>query len=68
MFGFFYQKYKISFVLQMHTDTVYDLKFDEFQIVSCSKDGTILIWDFLNYNDTNIMEASSSNNIGIHNG
>jgi len=53
----------------MHTDAVYDLKFDDFQIVSCSKDGTILIWDFLNYtNDTNYMEASSSNNLSVHDG
>jgi len=51
----------------MHTGAVYDLKFDEFQIVSCSKDGTILIWDFLNYNDRNYMEASTSNNISVHN-
>lgn len=53
----------------MHTDAVYDIKFDEFQIVSCSKDGTILIWDFLNYNDTNdMMEACSSNNVSTHSG
>jgi len=52
----------------MHTDAVYDLKFDEFQIVSCSKDGTILIWDFLNYNDTNNIDTSSSNNSSAHSG
>lgn len=52
----------------MHIDAVYDLKFDEFQVVSCSKDGTILIWDFLNYNDRNYMEDNSSNNISVHNG
>jgi len=52
----------------MHTDAVYDLKFDDFQVVSCSRDGTILIWDFLNYNNTNYMEASSSNNISVHDG
>jgi hypothetical protein len=52
----------------MHTDAVYDLKFDEFQIVSCSKDGTILIWDFLNYNDPNYMEACSSNNVSMYSG
>lgn len=51
----------------MHTDAVYDLKFDDFQVVSCSRDGTILIWDFLNYNDTNYMEASSSINISVQN-
>lgn len=52
----------------MHTDAVYDLKFDEFQVVSSSKDGTILIWDFLSYNDRNYMEACSSNNISVNNG
>jgi len=35
------------FLSQEHPDYVNDLKFDDFQIVSCSDDDSILIWDFL---------------------
>lgn len=44
-----------SFLLaysQEHTGRVFRLQFDEFQIVSSSHDDTILIWDFLNYNES----------------
>lgn len=50
------------FVRQEHSGRVFRLQFDEFQIVSSSHDDTILIWDFLNYNDTNNSAAGSSSN------
>lgn len=51
------------FVRQEHTGRVFRLQFDEFQIVSSSHDDTILIWDFLNYNnDTNNSVAGPSSN------
>lgn len=53
------------FVRQEHTGRVFRLQFDEFQIVSSSHDDTILIWDFLNYNDTN-STAGSSSNVVLH--
>jgi len=56
------------FVRQEHTGRVFRLQFDEFQIVSSSHDDTILIWDFLNYNDTNSSGAGSSNNVVMHGG
>ena len=51
------------FVRQEHSGRVFRLQFDEFQIVSSSHDDTILIWDFLNYNDTNNSAAGTSNNV-----
>lgn len=48
------------FIRQEHTGRVFRLQFDEFQIVSSSHDDTILIWDFLNYNDTNNSAAGPS--------
>lgn len=56
------------FVRQEHTGRVFRLQFDEFQIVSSSHDDTILIWDFLNYNDTNNSAAGPSNNAIMHGG
>lgn len=53
------------FIRQEHTGRVFRLQFDEFQIVSSSHDDTILIWDFLNYNDTNNSTAGPSSNNGI---
>lgn len=35
--------------LNEHTGRVFRLQFDDFQIVSSSHDDTIIIWDFLNY-------------------
>lgn len=55
------------FVRQEHTGRVFRLQFDEFQIVSSSHDDTILIWDFLNYNDANSAAGSSSNAV-MHGG
>jgi len=55
------------FVRQEHSGRVFRLQFDEFQIVSSSHDDTILIWDFLNYNDTNNSAAGTSNNV-LHGG
>lgn len=46
---------------QEHTGRVFRLQFDEFQIVSSSHDDTILIWDFLNYNQEN-NDSSNNNN------
>lgn len=54
------------FIRQEHTGRVFRLQFDEFQIVSSSHDDTILIWDFLNYNDTNNSAAGPSNNAVMH--
>jgi len=48
------------FVRQEHSGRVFRLQFDEFQIVSSSHDDTILIWDFLNYNDTNNSAAGAN--------
>lgn len=48
------------FVRQEHSGRVFRLQFDEFQIVSSSHDDTILIWDFLNYNDTNNSAAGTN--------
>lgn len=53
------------FIRQEHTGRVFRLQFDEFQIVSSSHDDTILIWDFLNYNDTTNSTAGPSSNNGI---
>lgn len=53
------------FIRQEHTGRVFRLQFDEFQIVSSSHDDTILIWDFLNYNDTSNSAAGPSNNAGM---
>ena len=36
-------------IFQEHTGRVFRLQFDEFQIVSSSHDDTIIVWDFLNY-------------------
>jgi len=49
------------FVRQEHSGRVFRLQFDEFQIVSSSHDDTILIWDFLNYNDTSNSATGTSN-------
>jgi F-box and WD-40 domain protein 1/11 len=54
------------FIRQEHSGRVFRLQFDEFQIVSSSHDDTILIWDFLNYNDTNNSAAGPSNSVGMH--
>lgn len=54
-----------SLFFQEHTGRVFRLQFDEFQIVSSSHDDTILIWDFLNYNES---AAGSSNHPGNHPG
>lgn len=35
--------------MQGHTEKVFQLQFDEFQIVSSSNDDTIMIWEFLKY-------------------
>lgn len=51
-------------LFQQHTGRVFRLQFDEFQIVSSSHDDTILIWDFLNYDEA---EASSSNHTNTNN-
>lgn len=56
------------FIRQEHTGRVFRLQFDEFQIVSSSHDDTILIWDFLNYNDTNNSAAGPSNSTVMHGG
>ena len=39
----------LYYILQEHTGRVFRLQFDEFQIVSSSHDDTIIVWDFLNY-------------------
>jgi hypothetical protein len=49
---------------QEHTGRVFRLQFDEFQIVSSSHDDTILIWDFLNYNQDNPESPSTRNGNG----
>lgn len=54
----------ITFFLQEHTGRVFRLQFDEFQIVSSSHDDTILIWDFLNYNQDNPESPSTRNGGG----
>jgi len=56
------------FVRQEHSGRVFRLQFDEFQIVSSSHDDTILIWDFLNYNDTNNSAAAGTSNNVLHGG
>jgi len=40
---------------------VFTLQFDDFQIVSGSKDDTILIWDFLDPVPLGAMETDQSN-------
>ena len=42
---------------QEHSGRVFRLQFDEFQIVSSSHDDTILIWDFLNVNQSSAAGA-----------
>jgi len=39
---------------------VFRLQFDEFQIVSSSHDDTILVWDFLNFDDRSTSGATTS--------
>lgn len=60
--------WKLSLVFssfQEHSGRVFRLQFDEFQIVSSSHDDTILIWDFLNYNES---ATGSGNHPGNHPG
>jgi len=45
---------------QEHLEDVNSLQFDDFQIVSCSDDDSILIWDFLEPIPPEAMQADES--------
>jgi hypothetical protein len=50
----------LGLIFQKHTGRVFRLQFDEFQIVSSSHDDTILIWDFLNFEQPEGPEGSNA--------